>query len=160
MLHPNKQPIAPLMHLMGASDSKIYAAEIQYRKIHFNNWSSTKETESFWSQVLSYQDASGSNSFKEIAGFAIWPLIMPHSNAEVEQVFSGMNIIKTNTTRLALALQQAIWMRNLLPGPSIFLRWFKLREKGRTHKIVALNLWLALKTEQLLPVSISAPAQV
>jgi len=85
---------------------------------------------------------------------------MPHSNAEVEQVFSGMNIIKTNTARLALALQQAIWMRNLLPGPSIFLRWFKLREKGRTHKIVALNLWLALKTEQLLPVSISAPAQV
>ncbi|CAL4082586.1 unnamed protein product, partial [Meganyctiphanes norvegica] len=37
---------------------------------------------------------SGSNPFKELADFSISLLILPHSNAEVERVFSQMNLVK------------------------------------------------------------------
>ena len=41
-----------------------------------------------------YVDASGFNPFKELAFFARKILTIPHSNAEVEHVFSTMNMIK------------------------------------------------------------------
>ena len=50
-------------------------------------------TEEFWSEISDYRDASGENPFKDIATFAISLLILPNSNAEVERLFSNMDIV-------------------------------------------------------------------
>ena len=46
-------------------------------------------------EVWAFKDASGVNPFKDLAAFAISMLVLPHSNAEVERVFSQMNIVKS-----------------------------------------------------------------
>ena len=51
-------------------------------------------TEESWSEVSDCRDASGGNPFKDIATFAISLLILPNTNAEVERLFSSLNIIK------------------------------------------------------------------
>ena len=51
-------------------------------------------TVKFWNEVTKYRDSSGLNPFKELARFAISVLVLPHSNAEVERIFSQMNIVK------------------------------------------------------------------
>lgn len=49
----------------------------------------------FWIAVWNLLDASGNQSFKELASFAIRALSLPISNADVERVFSVMSIVKT-----------------------------------------------------------------
>ena len=67
---------------------------MQYKNIHLTKWTHINTTERFWSEVSDYRDASGSNPFKDLAAFAVSQLILPNSNAEVERLFSSMNIIK------------------------------------------------------------------
>lgn len=95
VLNPTKEPILHLLEMMGISEDLISAIEIQYNKIHLIHWENIKETEAFWCEVLSYKDASGNNPFEELSKFAISTLILPHSNADVERVFSAMNNIKS-----------------------------------------------------------------
>ncbi|CAD6208871.1 GSCOCG00010693001-RA-CDS, partial [Cotesia congregata] len=42
-----------------------------------------------------YKDATGTNSFQELSDFAFSILLLPYSNAEVERVFSAINLVKT-----------------------------------------------------------------
>ena len=55
-----------------------------------------QDTQKLWAEVSMYVliDASGFNPFKELAFFVRKILTIPHSNAEVEHVFSTINILK------------------------------------------------------------------
>nr|CAH7743317.1 unnamed protein product [Callosobruchus chinensis] len=52
------------------------------------------DTKLFWSEVLNYRNGDD-QPFKELAEFCLELLVLPLSNAEVERLFSAMNIIKT-----------------------------------------------------------------
>ncbi|GBP31282.1 hypothetical protein EVAR_31407_1 [Eumeta japonica] len=49
----------------------------------------------FWAEVLGYKDAAGNNPFSELTAFATKLLSLPHSNADIECVFSQVNLVKT-----------------------------------------------------------------
>lgn len=49
----------------------------------------------FWAEVLNFKDTAGNNPYINIAKFAIQLLTLPWSNAEVERVFSQVNLVKT-----------------------------------------------------------------
>jgi hypothetical protein len=66
----------------------------QWNNIHIVNWSSKANTYDFWTEVLSYRDASGMNPYREVADLATKLLVLPHSNAEVERLFSQMALVK------------------------------------------------------------------
>jgi len=53
------------------------------------------DTIALWDEVCLYRDATGENTYKGLAEFAQRILCMPHSNAEIERVFSRMNIVKS-----------------------------------------------------------------
>ncbi|KAJ8890221.1 hypothetical protein PR048_009729, partial [Dryococelus australis] len=44
--------------------------------------------------MRAFKDAAIFNPFKELCNLAIAVLSIPHSNGEVERVFSAMNIVK------------------------------------------------------------------
>jgi hypothetical protein len=59
--------------------------------------------------VHSYKDCADNNPFKELSLFALKMLSLPHSNADVERVFSVMNTVKTKLrNRLHLRTLNAI----------------------------------------------------
>lgn len=59
--------------------------------------------------MLHFKDAQGESRFEELATFAITLLILPHSNADVERLFSSMNIIKNKQrNRMNIKLLTAI----------------------------------------------------
>lgn len=67
----------------------------QYNVIHFIKWENDADTIKFWAEVLKYKDACGNYPFLYLAKFAISLLCLPWSNAEVERVFSQVNLVKT-----------------------------------------------------------------
>lgn len=104
-----KDSVSPILHVMLTTDEEIAAAELQYNSIHLNQWINITKTETFWAEVNEYEDASGSNPFKEITECALNLLVLPNSNAEVERVFSSMNIVKNKLkNRMQLPLLNAI----------------------------------------------------
>jgi hypothetical protein len=59
--------------------------------------------------VLSYKDSQGINIFAELTYTAISMLTLPHSNAEIERLFSQMNVVKNKLrNRLKLPMLNAI----------------------------------------------------
>lgn len=52
------------------------------------------KTETFWAEVNNYRDSNGEQLFKYLIDFALKLLCLPHSNADIEQIFSQMNLIK------------------------------------------------------------------
>ena len=44
-----------------------------------------------------YRDSAGKNPFEELSKFALKLLSLPHSNGDIERVFSQMNLIKNKT---------------------------------------------------------------
>jgi hypothetical protein len=93
-LNPMKASIVELAELMGCSPSEIDKIVNQWNNIHIVNWSSKANTYDFWTEVLSYRDASGMNPYREVADLATKLLVLPHSNAEVERLFSQMALVK------------------------------------------------------------------
>lgn len=75
--------------------SKIDVIESQRASINYTNWKEKKDTLLFWYEVQTFKDSSGYNPFQELVEFVISILILPFSNADVERLFSEMNIIKT-----------------------------------------------------------------
>lgn len=72
-------------------------------------WQETSSTVKFWIEVYSYKDASGINPYLDVCELAISVLSLPHSNAEVERLFSQMNIIKSKLrNRLNISSVNAI----------------------------------------------------
>lgn len=104
-----KNPIIPLLESFHLDEEIKSSIEIQYNSIHLVKWTNIETTEGFWSEVFAYRDASGGNPFKEIAEFAISLLILPNSNAEVERLFSSMNIVKNKLrNKMQLPMLSAI----------------------------------------------------
>ena len=140
VLHPNKEPIAKLLEFMGISEDKISAIEIQYNKIHLMNWNNNKASEAFWREVFHYKDPSDNNPFEELSQFAITTLILPHSNAEVERVFSAMNNIKSK-------LRNRMEYRILT---ALLTIKFGLIRSDKCQKIGTLESYASKKSDELL----------
>jgi len=75
--------------------STIDKINVQWANIVSVKWIEKSNTISFWGEVFNYTDASGLNPFTELSSLAIRLLVLPWSNAEVERLFSQMNIVKT-----------------------------------------------------------------
>nr|CAI5844912.1 unnamed protein product [Callosobruchus analis] len=84
--------------------SDIEIIESQWEKFHLIKWQNINDTCEFWYKVLQYKDSDNVHVFKELAEFAFSILSLPYSNAEVERLFSMMNIVKSKL-RNQLSLQ-------------------------------------------------------
>lgn len=73
----------------------ITLLELQWQKLNSYDWKNQKSTTEFWINIFEYKNAINENPFRELSTFVMKFLVLPFSNAEVERVFSGMNIIKT-----------------------------------------------------------------
>lgn len=67
----------------------------QYNNIHLIKLNHIDDTTKFWAEVSQYKDAAGNNPFSEISCFAFQLLSLHWSNADVERLFSQMNLVKT-----------------------------------------------------------------
>ena len=96
-LKHNKSPaeMVTIAKLLGFSPEAIDKIVQQWRTIHLSVWTEKKNTLSFWSEIWRFRDAAGLNPFQELAMAAVAVLSLPHSNAEVERVFSQMSVVKT-----------------------------------------------------------------
>ena len=101
--------ICKVMRILGASDDAISQADYQLSKINLVDWVNKTDTEKFWCEVSEYKDASGSMPFSELYESAVSALILPHSNADIERVFSIMNSTKSKArNRMKLKLLNSI----------------------------------------------------
>lgn len=53
---------------------------------------------------MDLKDLSGENPFKELAGFAVLMLVLLYSNAEIERLFSQLNLLKTKLQNMLAPL--------------------------------------------------------
>lgn len=108
VLQAVKEPIQPLLEYVGNSRD-IDAIESQLSKINLIDWTNKTDTVAFWDEVNKYKDASGSNPFTELATFVLSMLILPYSNAQVERIFSQLNLVKTKTrNKMSIEMVNAI----------------------------------------------------
>ena len=108
MLQPVKdvRALCNIMKFLDASENSLSRAEYQLNNI---NWVNKDDTEAFWSEVGCYKDASGCNPFADLFQCAVSALILPHSNAAVERIFSAINNVKSKTrNNMKLQLLNAI----------------------------------------------------
>ncbi|KAH7956289.1 hypothetical protein HPB52_007891 [Rhipicephalus sanguineus] len=91
------KPVLQDVPLLKLFKGDIGLLDTQYRPLCLLPWKnvSNKDIASFWVEVLDFTDASGEACFKELAEFALSLLAMPLGNADVERVFSRMNIVKS-----------------------------------------------------------------
>jgi hypothetical protein len=85
------------MEMMDINIETIGKINVQWNNITNIKWLEKIETHSFCYEVSMYRDSSDTNPFFELSEFALKLLVLPWSNAEVERIFSQMNIIKTKT---------------------------------------------------------------
>lgn len=90
-----KESVVDVAEVLGYSSEDIEKIENQWRNITIVKWSETESTEKFWFEVHRYTDASGVNPFQEVTELAVSILSLPHSNVEVERLFSQLNIVKS-----------------------------------------------------------------
>ncbi|CAG9793612.1 unnamed protein product [Diatraea saccharalis] len=108
-LNHNKEALIDIMAQFNKSAEHIARVDDQWHQIHLLKWNETRNTRKFWMEVLQFKDTQGEPRFKELATFAITLLILPHSNADVERLFSSMNVIKNKErNRMKLNLLSAI----------------------------------------------------
>jgi hypothetical protein len=95
-LKASKLPITDVALYYGKKDAiTIAQIELEWENIHHVRWEEKQDTEKFWIEVINYRDASGQNPFENLVDLAFKILCLPHSNADIERVFSQMNLIKT-----------------------------------------------------------------
>jgi len=95
-LKQHKDEINPMCELLGYPKNEIKKIDSQWKKITIITWNdSNTSATSFWAEVNNFKDASNTNPIKELSNFALTVLSCPWSNAEVERVFSSINIIKS-----------------------------------------------------------------
>lgn len=83
----------------------------RWRTIVHIKWTCTTFTLEFWNEVMDYKDAAGNNPFADLSQLAISLLSRPHSYAEIERLFSQMNIVKTKL-RNHLSVKTSIQNKN------------------------------------------------
>lgn len=95
VLCAKKNSIDQIVYIICDNQSLIEKIFDQYHNINLIKWTNIDNTTKFWTEVLAYKDAAGNNPFLEIGNFAIQLLSLPWSNADVERLFSQMNLVKT-----------------------------------------------------------------
>ncbi|XP_068210356.1 E3 SUMO-protein ligase KIAA1586-like [Palaemon carinicauda] len=111
-----KNSIVPLLESLSINPESITKIEFQWSNITLVKWCETKDTVKFWAEVKGYKDAANINPYEELSSVALTVLSLPHSNAEIERVFSHMNIIitklrnkmKTDTTNALLHIRYGL----------------------------------------------------
>ena len=83
-----------VMEYLAIPKNIIASAESQLQNINLKKWINNTETEKFWAEVEDFKNASGENPFLDLFNCAKQALILPHSNADVERVFSAINCAK------------------------------------------------------------------
>ncbi|KAK3884338.1 hypothetical protein Pcinc_011403 [Petrolisthes cinctipes] len=89
-----KPSIVDVAALFGYS-AKLDEVDTQWRNICYHKWDNTSSTETFWNEVSNYKDAAGVRKFAELSQVAMDILSLPHSNADVERLFSQLNLVKS-----------------------------------------------------------------
>ena len=74
---------------------KLTRIDFQWRSLHKVLWKKNTDTLELWTEIFSYTDAAGENPFTDLADMALRVLTLPHSNADVERIFSHMNVVKS-----------------------------------------------------------------
>ncbi|XP_023239317.1 uncharacterized protein LOC111637940 [Centruroides sculpturatus] len=93
-------------------DAILTRIDFQWRKIHTIQWKETSSTINPWMDVAQYRDAARENPFQDLVNFVLKFFLLPHSNAEVERLFSQMNIVKTKLrNRLNSSLSSVLTIR-------------------------------------------------
>lgn len=90
-----KEPVIEIAEVLGYLPEQIDKIDSQWRNLTVVRWQETTSTVKFWAEVASYKDAIGVNSFHDLSELALNILSLPHSNAEVERLFSQINIVKS-----------------------------------------------------------------
>lgn len=96
-LNHHKETLIPLLREMAKPAHMIEKIETQWQNLHCINWPKANNTLNFWTAVYTYENSGFENPYKELATFVLSLLTLPFSNAEVERLFSQMNLIKTKT---------------------------------------------------------------
>jgi hypothetical protein len=91
----NVDDIIPLLHYFNKSPNQIEVIVNQWQKIHLMPWTNISDTAAFWSEVLGYTNSDGITVFSQLAKFVLALMTLPHSNADIERLFSQMNIIRS-----------------------------------------------------------------
>ncbi|RLU18311.1 hypothetical protein DMN91_008668 [Ooceraea biroi] len=106
--------LQPLMCLLPriVKAEQMQIIDDQWRKLSFTKFPNNfKELppDKFWLSVKESKDHSGCNEFDELCNFALNVLLLPHSSAACERVFSKMNSIKTKSrNRLLLSTTKSL----------------------------------------------------
>ena len=90
-----KDPLTPLLELLKIDINKIDEINHQWQNLTNTKWIEQTSTTKFWKEVSEYTDASGLNPYFYVSSVALQILILPWSNADVERLFSQMNVVKT-----------------------------------------------------------------
>ncbi|XP_053960547.1 uncharacterized protein LOC128864816 [Anastrepha ludens] len=93
VLRAKKESIIELLIFFKVED--VDNLKRQYDNLQYNTWQNVENTEKFWAEVYNYKDSTFTNPYKELASLALKILSLPWSNAEVERLFSQVNLIKT-----------------------------------------------------------------
>lgn len=83
-----------MAQLLNINVKTIDKINIQWRNLLNIKWTQISNTMEFWNEVASYTDASELHPFADVSNMAIRLLVLPWSNAEVERLFSQMNVVK------------------------------------------------------------------
>lgn len=98
-----KPSLVKILEASNVHAQKITKIEHQWQNIQLVEWNEKTNSTNFWVEVLNYKNACDENPFIELGEFVLSFLTLPISNAEVERLFSQMNIIKTKQrNRLAI----------------------------------------------------------
>ncbi|KAE9528598.1 hypothetical protein AGLY_012173 [Aphis glycines] len=89
-----KKPLTPLLNLLKFDINKIDKINHQWQNLTNIKWIEQTNTTQFWKEVSEYTDASGLNPYFDVSSVALQILILPWSNADVERLFSQMNVVK------------------------------------------------------------------
>jgi len=98
MLSQVKEPLYSL-ELLKLFKGDIGQLDIQYKSVNLVQWSTANDSnpEALWTEIYNYRDASGERAYGDLALFALSLLALPLSNADVERVFSQVNLVKSKT---------------------------------------------------------------
>jgi len=77
------------------NQSSVIQAEVeaQANQVQHTTWT-CQDTEGFWLEVHNFQNALGQHPYRTLSQGVLKLLCLPVSNAEVERVFSQVNVVK------------------------------------------------------------------
>ena len=90
-----KRSIVHFAKLFVTDADVLTRVDFQWKNLSLIHWSEVTDCVKFWTEVSLYMDSTGQNPFRELVNVAFAVLSLPHSNAEVERIFSCVNITKT-----------------------------------------------------------------